>query len=140
VDLQRFKWFLLDEAGAAERLGTAYGPVQTFFPDTSWEQLYEIVRRALLELYDEGLIAFFHASLSDGYNVTTEKLDQTEQLDRAQVVKELEQPEGTEPSDAITFFIETEKGAEVFRQLPPGAVPKLTSWKNPRHAENDDAS
>ncbi|MGB2874104.1 MAG: hypothetical protein WBB76_01360 [Gaiellaceae bacterium] len=130
---EQFKWYVLDLAREPPTQGTVYGFAPAFFPDATRDELYEIVRRTMLELYDHGLIMLFRASESEGFNVGLEDLDKVKALDRGEVLDVLDDPDVIDPPDQVLFFHDTRKGREVLEGLPPGAVPELGSWTNPHY-------
>lgn len=117
---EQFKWTLLDHAEGNIKQGIGDLVAREMFPDASELERDAIVRKALLELFDDGLIAFFRGNEEEGSSAT---IDQITELDRVAVVRELDRPRDyVDPPDAILFFTETPKGARVFRTLPPSAV------------------
>src|SRR3954452_2248549 len=104
-DYGRFKWALLDAAGGIQHQGVAYGIARIHFPEKADREIVQLVRDCMLELWDDGLVVFFHSSFDGGF---TADLDEVEPLTRAQLVRALEEGVTVQPeADEFVFFIET---------------------------------
>ena len=119
----QLKWLLLDEAGASEGVGVAYGAAKLFLPDYGMDELERIVCVALLVLHEDGLVRFFYASWDDGYCLDAERFPS---LSRDEIERELASADVIDAPNTVLFFVETKKGAEHFSRLPPGAVPRTS--------------
>jgi hypothetical protein len=111
----RVKWTLLEHAGANNELGILHGVIRLDFADAPPREIDEDVYRAMLELYDEGLVAMFRAGQPEGYDL---KLDEVQLLSREEVIKELDDLIARVEPGEFVWVRETAKGEEVFRRLP----------------------
>ncbi len=119
---QQFKNLLLSEA-KNEEVGLAYFVAKKFYPEKRSGEIDEVVKQALLELLDDGLIFFYRADRHRGYGV---KRDEVEPLGRAEIVEPLELGSWVDPPDGILFFKDTERGEAYLASLPTQQVPKLS--------------
>jgi len=120
---EQLRWLLLDEAGAAQDIGVAYGVAKLFLPEEESDRIEELVKDALLALYDDGLIRFYYASWNEGYGPGCQSFPS---LGRAEVDYELRTADVVDAPDKVLFFIETQEGADAFARLPPEAVPRVS--------------
>jgi hypothetical protein len=120
---QRFKWLLVHEA-RTEDCGHPYGVARTFFPEKDADEIYDIVGRAMVELFDQDLVMFYRSDMPHGYGA---KRDEVEPRDRAEVARAFSDAERhtVDPPDRILFYVLTEKGEELLASLPPDAFPRL---------------
>jgi hypothetical protein len=111
----RVKWTLLDHAGTNNELGTLHGVIRLSFPEATPRQIDQDVFRALLELYDEGLVAMFRAGQPEGYDL---ELAEVQLLSREEVIKELDDLIARVDPHEFVWVRETTKGEDVFHGLP----------------------
>jgi hypothetical protein len=117
-DYVRFKWEVL--AHTPHRLGleAPWFEVKKIAADDEDEQA-KLVRRVVLELFDEGLIFCAHASRQDGYNL---KVHEFVPVERVVVEAELSRAlDYVEPEERLFWLLPTEAGLEVLDSLPAEA-------------------
>ncbi len=118
ADSERLKWQVLLHAPERHDLGIAWYFAKKLAPDDLAEQ-QRLVTRAILDLFDEGLIFCSYASRDNGYTLDEDDL---ETVGRAEVELELARPHDyIEPEDNLFWFLTTKKGIEVLEALPPEA-------------------
>lgn len=115
--LEPFDLDVLDDAGAAQDLGVAYGIARRHFGDVSPDELQKAVRKSLLKLVDRGLIALFRAPRDAGYS---HQLEEVALMTRDEIVRELDLgPNFVSDEADLVFFVETSDGRDLFASLPP---------------------
>lgn len=112
---ERLKWSLLDHVAARQPLSFAYGLVLEM-PNESQSRGDEVVRSAVLELLDEGLIYAFRATWDEAMEAPDDALVRAS---TDEVIADLDVPV-SEMSGEIFLDI-TELGDERLRPLPPEA-------------------
>lgn len=104
----------------------AYGMSRKFLEQSGRDyDLISLVRQATLHLYDLDLIVLFRASRDNGYNVTWDSLKSTMTRDEVEAEFDRDRDENFVDDEAdLVFFIQTPRGEEVYRGLPPDATPR----------------
>ena len=93
------------------------------FPDKARPEIADLVRDAILDLQEHGLIFVFRSDYDEAWTAAASDVDH---LDGTEVTALLEADEWEEDRIGIPFFEGTEKGLEVLQGLPPGTVPKVS--------------
>jgi hypothetical protein len=112
---ERFKWEVLGELFHRFGLAAPYYHARKLEPDDSVAQ-DALVRRAVLDLFDSGLIFGAYASRQDGYNFD---LQDFEPVAREVMLAELDRGgDYVEPEDQLFWLLPTEKAEQVWQSLP----------------------
>jgi hypothetical protein len=128
-DYERYKWETLAHLFHRFGIDGAWAEVGRIEPDNAAAQ-QALVRRVVLELFEDGLIVAAYASRDDGYKQAG---DEFVPVSREALVTELDRPLGyVEPEDNLMWLIPTEKAEEVWQRLPPEA------YLDPRSARQPD--
>jgi hypothetical protein len=106
---------VLDEAGFHHNSSIAYYWAQRAFPSARIQQLDDHVRRALLELLDEGLIFFHWGGWDDGCDLDPHK---AERATRAEVRAHLARGGDAEPVEQTVWFMSTGAGKAKLATVP----------------------
>jgi hypothetical protein len=114
---ERFKWTVLDHADFGNA-GIAYPYVRRAYPEASPREHDQLIQRALLELFDEGLISFWWGGWDDGSDAHRPRRPAT----RDEAEAELALPGDAPPRETTIWFMETEAGKAKFHSLGPDAL------------------
>ena len=112
----RFKWQLLNAGANRQDIGVAYGFAGDFLEGATNDELYGLVRVAVLELVDEGFLQVFVAPFPEGFDL---ELAATRQIDREELSAWLSSPEDP-PAESETetlWFVDTDAGDDEWRRL-----------------------
>jgi hypothetical protein len=134
---QRFKWTVLDEAAFHHNAGIAYYWASRAFPDRSVEELDPLVRRALLELLDDGLIFFHWGGWGNGCDLDPRT---AKPATRAEVEADLARGGDAEPIPQTVWFTTTDAGDAKRATIPADVLldyEERQEWQafNERHPE-----
>jgi hypothetical protein len=124
------KWLLLDHAGANMELEMLFGVTRQALPEASEDEVEEVFRRAMLDLYDAGFLGFFRAGRPEGYNL---ELHEVEQLAREEIPREIDDVVNDVERADFTWVRETEEGAKAFGALPSETVAAARGLEEPEH-------
>jgi hypothetical protein len=122
-DLTPIELLVLDHAGGENDLGTAYGVVQLYAVFDREEDLVSATHKALLRLFDLGLVRFVEARPDVGYTAQRHELPA---MSRVELVETLEgkPPPGAEYT--LVFYDPTPKGRAVLKSVPLDGVPSVS--------------
>jgi hypothetical protein len=127
-DYERYKWETLAHLFHRFGIDGAWAEVRSIEPDDAAAQ-QALVRRVVLDLFDDGLIVAAYASRDDGYNLAVEEFVP---VSREAVVTELDRPlDYVEPENHLMWLIPTEKAEVVWQSLPPEAYLDPRSARKP---------
>jgi hypothetical protein len=127
-DYERYKWETLAHLFHRFGIDGAWNEVQRIEPDDEAAQR-ALVRRVVLELFDEGLVFAAYASRDNGYNLAVEEFVP---VSRDAVVTELNRPvDYVQPENNLMWLIPTERAKEVWQSLPAEAYLDPDSAKKP---------
>lgn len=128
-EYERYKWETLAHLFHRFGIDGAWIEVGNVEPDDAAAQ-QALVRRVVLELFDDDLVFAAYASREDGYNLGDEEFVP---VSREAVVTELDRPlDYVQPEDDhLLWLIPTERAEEVWQSLPPEAYLNPTSARKP---------
>jgi hypothetical protein len=119
IPFEHLKLLLLDEAGSNTELGLVWAGARKRFPDAARDDLNGLFLRAMLELFEDGLVVLFRAPQPLGYRL---ELDDVHPLARQEVVAELENLIADLEPLELVWVVETKKGAGLFASLPSDII------------------
>ena len=117
-EYDRFKWEVLAELPHRFGLDAPWFEAKKLAPGDHEAQA-QLVRRVVLELFDDGLIFCAYASRDEGYRL---QLQEFVSVEREALQKELSRPpDYVEPEDRLFWLLPTGRGLELLDSLPDEA-------------------
>jgi hypothetical protein len=127
---ERFKWEVLADLFHRFGLDAPWHQARNLEPDDAVAQ-DTLVRRAVLDLFDSGLIFGAYASRQDGYEFA---LQDFEPVAHEVVVAELDRDgDYVEPEDRLFWLLPAEKAEQVWQSLPAEAFLRRESARREKH-------